>query len=77
MPTLGIQLQKVISAVCFCVVVIALEKTWTNYTLSTQGGKCETRLVHGFHFRKITVSLNEWVKPAPQVFAAEIPCQKF
>ena len=32
---------------------------------------CKTRLIHGFHFRKITVGLNEPLKPAPQVFATD------
>ena len=34
---------------------------------------CRTRLIHGFHFRKITVGLNEPLKPAPQGFATDYP----
>ena len=40
-----------------------------------QGGKHKTRLVHGFHSRKITLGLNEPVKPAPQVSAADFVLQ--
>ena len=36
-----------------------------------QGGKCKTRLAHGFHFQKVTVRLNEPFKSAPQAFAAD------
>ena len=32
---------------------------------------CKTSLIHGFHFKKITVDLNEPLKPPPQVFAAD------
>ena len=32
---------------------------------------CKTSLIHGFNFKKITVGLNEPLKPAPQVFAAD------
>jgi len=34
-------------------------------------GGCKMRHVHGLYFRKITVSLNEPLQPAPQVFATD------
>ena len=30
---------------------------------------CKTRLVHGFHSRKVMVDLNESLETIPQVFA--------
>ena len=41
------------------------------HAVDNKGEICKTRLVHGFQFRKITPGLNELLKAAPQVFAAD------
>jgi len=50
---------------------ISISVNFCRYYRLEHGGKCRTKLVHGFHFRKVTAGLNEPLKSIAQVFATD------